>query len=247
MNGTAIATTAPDDKSKRDGQVTLAEAVDLAKRVAGKRLTADTRKANTEREAAEKAVGGQVTSFDASVIAQGRQWMQRLAFIARHLDAERGNNYSYGGTSKSGDALRKIVPRIAGIVGELEALQLTDPTIGLFADVNERDYKIEDYRIREESFEAGDAADSILDALPQLPETLRDEIAAALAGKTLVEKQAKPVEPKAIGGGKRRTRSRAATAEAGAPSDEAVSEPAPPIAAEPGEEAHDDAEDGSEA
>lgn len=135
-NGAAAAT-----KKK----ITMAAAHDLVRKLAADRYRADAEEAKARLQEAQRRVGGQTSKLDSSVLDQGRLWATRLALVARR---NKKRDYS---TSKLSVKLDSAVTKIMAIIGELEAIALTDVEMGLFEDV-ERDQYIADrsYHVRKD-------------------------------------------------------------------------------------------------
>jgi hypothetical protein len=79
----------------------------------------------------EAIVGGETKRIDESVIQQAKALMTRIALIARRRDDHHTNTA----------ALDSIVKKLGGVIGELEAFQLTNKAVGLFETLNEHDYR----------------------------------------------------------------------------------------------------------
>lgn len=132
--GTALATAGagvPAAKKK----ITMAAAHDLVRKLAADRYRADADEAKARVQEAVRRVGGQTSKLDSSVLDQGRLWATRLALIARR---NKKRDYT---TSKLSGKLDSAVTKIMAIIGELEAIALTDVEMGLFEEV-ERDHYV---------------------------------------------------------------------------------------------------------
>lgn len=128
--------------------MTSAEALDFVKNYTRERYQADRDDANKKLAAAEAEIGGGTRELDDSVVKQARALMQRLALLAKNLDAQFGST-TYGsatpGESKQGKEIRRLLTPVAGVVSGLELMILTDPSIGLFSHINEADYVLTPY------------------------------------------------------------------------------------------------------
>jgi len=135
--GSVLATTgATNGVTVHKKQITHRAAIDLVKKLATDRYRAERDAAKEALKEAERGIGGSTRKLDRTLVDQGRAWMTRVALIGRR--ASTGIN-----ASKSAGKLTSLAGEIAGIVGKIEAIILTDVEIGLFQDVDENDYLAE--------------------------------------------------------------------------------------------------------
>jgi hypothetical protein len=155
--------------------ITNSEAIAIVKRVAGERLKVAKDAHRAKVRELERAVGGQTSRVDDTVVGQAKQLMQRIALIAKRRESRYTGGYSTGGGNNA--QLEKIVGKLGGIVGELEAFMLTNKAVGLFEAVEDRDFVGSPYT-------GGGRKVNPLDYASRKTRKLAEE---ALAGYTIVD------------------------------------------------------------
>lgn len=108
-------------------QVTPEQALARVQQIAKEKYDEAIRQQRKFSKTMDERLGGQSERLDASVVDQGRAWATRLAIIAKR---NAGTSYS---PSKTSIAVQKVVSKIYGAIGELEAIVASDIEIPLFA------------------------------------------------------------------------------------------------------------------
>jgi hypothetical protein len=173
--GTALATTTTGGTIVHKKQITTAAAFDMVKKLATDEFRARKAVSDSNIREAEKTLGGQTKTLDKSLLDQGRAWMTRCALIARR---NAGSGYN---TSKTSVKLQSLVGKISAIIGELEALLVTDVEMGLFENVDKDDFLVKNEYRHDKN--------NPLSVIPGDNEELYDKAEALLAGYEIVDEK----------------------------------------------------------